>query len=86
MRSSTSSASPRENSARAADELLEEIVVTGIRYSNQVSLDTKRAADSVTEVISAEDIGKMPDKNVADSLARLLDLLPHGGLQQVLTR
>jgi iron complex outermembrane receptor protein len=56
--------------ARAADDL-EEIIVTGIRYSNQLSLDTKREANSVVDVISAEDILKMPDKNVADSLARL---------------
>ena len=35
------------------------------------SLDAKRAADSVVEVITAEDIGKMPDKNIADSLARV---------------
>jgi iron complex outermembrane receptor protein len=50
---------------------LEEVVVTGIRFSNQKSLDTKREAVSVVEVVTAEDIGKMPDKNVADSLARL---------------
>jgi iron complex outermembrane receptor protein len=37
----------------------------------QESLDAKRKAVSVEEVISAEDIGKMPDKNVADSLARI---------------
>ena len=30
----------------------------------------KRFADGVTEVISAEDIGKMPDKNVADALQK----------------
>ena len=63
--------------ARAADDpnaksdVLEEVVVSGIRYSEQKSLDTKRAADSHVEVITAEDIGKMPDKNVADSLARV---------------
>jgi iron complex outermembrane receptor protein len=50
---------------------LEEVIVTGIRFSNQKSLDTKREANSVVEVVTAEDIGKMPDKNVADSLARL---------------
>ncbi len=57
--------------AHAQAQQLEEVVVTGIRYANQKSLDTKRAATSVVEVISAEDIGKMPDKNVADSLARV---------------
>ena len=35
------------------------------------SLEAKREATSVVEVITAEDIGKMPDKNVADSLARV---------------
>jgi iron complex outermembrane recepter protein len=50
---------------------LDEIVVTGIRKSLDVSLEVKRGATELTEVITAEDIGKMPDKNVADSLARL---------------
>ena len=50
---------------------LEEVVVTGIRASVQQSLEAKRNADSVQEVISSEDIGKMPDKNVADSLTRV---------------
>ena len=63
--------SGQSDPARAADDI-EEIVVSGIRYSNQLSLDTKRAATSVVEVITAEDIGKMPDKNVADSLSRVV--------------
>ena len=50
---------------------LEEIIVSGIRYSNQLSLESKREANPVVEVITAEDIGKMPDKNVADSLSRV---------------
>src|SRR5215813_770367 len=50
---------------------LEEVVVTGIRASVQQSLDAKREAVNNVEVISAEDIGKMPDKNVADSLVRV---------------
>lgn len=50
---------------------LEEIVVTGIRFSMQQSLDAKRNADVVQDVITAEDIGKMPDKNIADSLQRV---------------
>ena len=48
-----------------------EIVVTGIRASIQASLNQKRRNDMVSEVITAEDIGKFPDKNVADSLGRL---------------
>ncbi|NDK39428.1 TonB-dependent receptor [Pseudoxanthomonas gei] len=50
---------------------LDTIVVTGIRGSIEKSLDVKREAKSHVEVITAEDIGKMPDKNVADSLQRL---------------
>jgi iron complex outermembrane recepter protein len=53
------------------DNALQEIVVTGIRKSVDESLAAKRASDEFTEVVSAEDIGKMPDKNVADSLSRL---------------
>jgi len=47
------------------------IVVTGIRGSIQSSLDAKRNATSIVEVISSEDIGLLPDISIADSLARL---------------
>src|ERR1700723_1531119 len=57
--------------AASDDTALQEIVVTGIRQSVQVSLDAKRSAVDLVDVISAEDIGKLPDKNVADSLARV---------------
>jgi iron complex outermembrane receptor protein len=46
-------------------------VVTGIRASLQESLSLKKESTSVVDVITAEDIGKMPDKNVADSLKRV---------------
>ncbi|MQA37784.1 TonB-dependent receptor [Rugamonas sp. FT29W] len=49
----------------------EQVIVTGIRASLQQSLNQKRNSDSLVEVITAEDVGKMPDKNVADSLQRL---------------
>jgi iron complex outermembrane receptor protein len=57
--------------ATATDTSLDEIVVTGIRKSVEQSIEAKRNSTELTEVITAEDIGKMPDKNVADSLARL---------------
>src|SRR5277367_228702 len=57
--------------APADDNALQEIVVTGIRQSVELSIDAKRRATEFTEVVTAEDIGKMSDKNVADSLARL---------------
>jgi len=49
----------------------EEIIVTGIRGSLIQALDIKRDAVATVDAISAEDIGKFPDKNVADSLARI---------------
>ena len=61
--------SPAAGDSGAAD--LQEIVVTGIRASVQESLEAKRQSVGVTDVINAEDIGKMPDKNIADSLARV---------------
>lgn len=50
---------------------LETVIVTGIRGSMERSLDTKREAQSHVEVVTAEDIGKLPAKNVADTLQRL---------------
>jgi iron complex outermembrane receptor protein len=65
-------APPAFASAAAPDDnSLQEIVVTGIRQSVELSIDTKRRSTELIEVVTAEDIGKMPDKNVADSLARL---------------
>jgi iron complex outermembrane recepter protein len=50
---------------------LEEVVVSGIRFSIEESIATKRMSTSVLEVVSAEDIGKLPDTSIADSIARL---------------
>ena len=62
----------QETSTQSPDATdLDTIVVTGIRGSVEKSLDVKREAKSHVEVITAEDIGKMPDKNVADSLQRV---------------
>ncbi|SFM03387.1 iron complex outermembrane recepter protein [Rugamonas rubra] len=47
------------------------VTVAGVRAALEQSLKQKRSADSVVEVVTAEDIGKMPDKNVADSIQRL---------------
>lgn len=62
-------------SQQKADEAkvkqLQTITVTGIRSSQELSIDTKRASNTHVEVVSAEDIGKLPAKNVADTLQRL---------------
>jgi iron complex outermembrane receptor protein len=46
-------------------------VVTGIRASIAQSSQLKRNADQVVDIISAEDIGKLPDANVAEALQRV---------------
>lgn len=50
---------------------LEEIVVTGIRGSMRESVETKREASAIVDAITAQDIGKFPDKNVAESLSHI---------------
>jgi iron complex outermembrane receptor protein len=57
--------------AQEEGALMEEIEVTGIRGSLKAAMDVKRFSNSVVDAISSEDIGKFPDKNVAESLARL---------------
>lgn len=53
------------------DPMLEEVVVTGIRASLEQAMDIKRDSVGVVDAISAEDIGKMPDANLAESLQRI---------------
>jgi iron complex outermembrane recepter protein len=60
-----------QTAAVASATSLEEVVVTGIRYSLEKSLEEKRANTGNVEVIKSDDIGKLPDKNVADALQRL---------------
>ena len=50
---------------------METIEVRGIRRSLTEALNTKRFADSVVDSISAEDIGKFPDKNIGDAMQRI---------------
>lgn len=47
------------------------IVITGIRASQRASIDLKRESISVVDSIVAEDLGKLPDQNVAESLQRI---------------
>ncbi|MBT8101442.1 MAG: TonB-dependent receptor [Gammaproteobacteria bacterium] len=57
--------------ASAQDEVIEEIIVAGIRGSLTRAKDIKREAVGVVDSISAEDVGKFPDLNVAESLQRV---------------
>ncbi len=49
----------------------ETVVITGIRQSLQEAADIKRAAPQVLDVITSEDVGKLPDSNVAEALQRV---------------
>ena len=53
------------------DNTVQAVVVTGIRESLERAIVTKKSADDQIDVVSAEDIGKLPDKNVADAIQRL---------------
>ncbi|NQZ80418.1 MAG: TonB-dependent receptor [Colwellia sp.] len=55
----------------ATKEKMEVIEVRGIRASAAANLAIKRLSNSTVEAITAEDIGKFPDKNIADSLQRV---------------
>lgn len=58
--------------ARAGDaENIDSIEVVGIRRSIEASTDAKKESTSIVEAVSAEDIGKLPDTSIADSIARL---------------
>jgi iron complex outermembrane recepter protein len=50
---------------------LDDVVVTGIRASIANAIQLKEFSDNIVETISAEDLGKLPDISIADSLARL---------------
>ena len=54
-----------------ASDSLEEVIVTGFRQSLQNSTDAKRESVGFVDAIFAEDIGKFPDTNIAESFNRI---------------
>jgi iron complex outermembrane receptor protein len=65
-------ADAQEGAAKSDKEKeLEAITVLGIRGSIERSIDLKVTSDSIVEAISSEDIGKLPDISIADSITRL---------------
>jgi len=73
--------------ATAAAEDTQVVVVTGIRRGLQDSLTIKKRNTSIVEAVSAEDIGKLPDASIAESLARLPGLAAQrvGGRSQTIS-
>ncbi len=68
---SAAAAASYSTSVFAQDDAIEEVLVSGIRSSLERSMDVKRNSAGVVDAISAEDIGKMPDANLAESLQRI---------------
>ena len=57
--------------AQDATETGDDILVTGYRGSLREAINVKRNANAVVDVITAEDVGKFPDRNVAESLSHI---------------
>lgn len=57
--------------AQSGETALEEVIVTGIRASLASALSEKRNSDKLVEVIIADDIGKLPDQNLAEVLENI---------------
>ena len=67
----TATDTPPAPQARDEATELDAVVVTGIRASLQSSMNLKRGAQGVVDGIVAEDIGKFPDTNLAESMQRI---------------
>ncbi|MFN3228227.1 MAG: TonB-dependent receptor [Asticcacaulis sp.] len=65
------SATAQAQTAAPAAEPVTEVVVKGQRLSNANAIQAQKKADGIVNVISADDLGKLPDANVADALARV---------------
>jgi iron complex outermembrane recepter protein len=59
------------DAAKEDADALDAVVVTGIRRGIETAISVKQNQTSIVEVISAEDIGKLPDTSIAESIARL---------------
>lgn len=57
--------------AAAQDDSVEEVIVLGVKGAQESAVNTKREATALVDGISAEDIGKLPDVTVTDSLQRI---------------
>lgn len=69
------SQTPEQNKAaepaKAAGNVVEQVIVTGFRASLESALNKKREDNGIVDVIKAEDIAKFPDTNLAESLQRV---------------
>ncbi len=64
-------AAPAPATTNADGTPLQTVTVTGIRRGIEAAISVKKNSTSIVEAISAEDIGKLPDSSIAESIARL---------------
>jgi iron complex outermembrane recepter protein len=64
-------ATPAAQDAAAEEEGKDELIVTGLRRSLQQAAQIKRDSSQIVDVITSEDVGKLPDANVAEALQRV---------------
>ncbi|MBJ6122664.1 TonB-dependent receptor [Sphingomonas mollis] len=69
--SATTSADPTTDTAPPADGSTDDIIVTGIRQSLSSAQNIKRNSDAIVDALVAEDIGKFPDNNASEAIARV---------------
>jgi TonB-dependent receptor len=84
-----SQADPAQAATPAADADDQSIIVTGIRHSLQSAQNIRRNSDQIIDAVVAEDIGKLPDLNTAETAARIpgVQIYRQGGeAQNVLVR
>lgn len=67
----TATGAHAQQAAAPSTDTVEEITVTGIRAGIENAIALKKSSSSIVEAVSAEDIGKLPDTSIAESLARL---------------
>jgi len=75
--------------AAGGDTAVQQVVVSGVRASLRSALSVKENSNSIVEVVASEDIGKLPDTTIAESLARLPGLsagLDRGNASQIVAR
>ena len=73
---------PGDNSATGDQGAEGDVVVTGIRQSLNAARDIKRDAIQFVDSVVADDIGKLPDRNVAESLARVSGVQVDRGISE----
>ena len=78
-----------QEASNGANTETQQVNVTGIRASVRNALAIKEASNSIVEVVSSEDIGKLPDTTIAESLARLPGMssgMDRGNASQIVAR